>query len=66
MRFDLHIDLSNAAMLNGADVARALREVATRVEHTLPGVIDEPEASRNIQDANGNTVGWWEVSEGDV
>lgn len=49
-RFELNITLGNDAMQSGPDVARALREVADRIEDGL-------EARGPIRDANGNTVG---------
>lgn len=49
-RFTLTIELGNAAMQSGPDVAAALRAVADRIEHDL-------EARGTIRDENGNTVG---------
>lgn len=48
--FTLEIELGNAAMQDGPDVARALRDVADRIENGL-------EARGKIRDENGNTVG---------
>lgn len=48
--FTLTIELGNETMQNGPDVARALREVADKIEHGL-------EARGKIIDTNGNTVG---------
>jgi hypothetical protein len=57
--FRLRIELGNDAMRTGEDVARALREVADQVEGFDPFV---PYGAR-IRDANGNTVGEWDVGE---
>lgn len=53
--FKLKIEMGNAAMLNRRDVARALKEVAAKLN------------ARNgtegrIMDENGNTVGSWEFT----
>ncbi len=48
--FRLDIELGNDSMQSGPDVARALREIADRIE-------DDLEARGKIVDANGNTVG---------
>lgn len=53
--FTLTIELGNDAMQTGADVARALREVADRAEWSLVGHMA-------IMDDNGNRVGSWFVS----
>lgn len=56
--FSLKIELGNAAMQSGPDVARALREVADRIEHGL-------EARGSIRDENGNTVGTYGPHNGE-
>lgn len=56
-RFTLAIELGNAAMQSGPDVADALRTVADKIEHGL-------EARGPIIDANGNTVGTYGASAG--
>ena len=48
--FRLEISLGNEAMQDGPDVARALRQVAARIEGDL-------EARGAIRDDNDNTVG---------
>ena len=53
--FRLEIELGNASMQGGPDVAAALREIADRIENDL-------EARGNIRDANGNTVGHFEAT----
>lgn len=53
--FKLRIRLGNAAMMNGADVADALRRVADVVQ-------DSGDDSAGIRDLNGNTVGSWDLS----
>jgi hypothetical protein len=52
--FRLTISLGNDAMRGGPDVARALRQVADRIENDL-------DARGNIWDENGNTVGNFEA-----
>lgn len=47
--FTLKIELGNEAMSNAADVARALRRVAGRM--------DEGASDGRIMDPNGNAVG---------
>ena len=67
--FDLNIELGNAAMLTGDDVAAALRKVADRVENqTTHSVNDDgerqvDEMDGRIFDENGNRVGNWAISE---
>lgn len=55
--FALKIRLGGAAMLNGEDVAEALRNIANYVEQRDVGSV--------IIDANGNTVGHFRYVEGD-
>lgn len=54
MSFIVKIETGNAAMSGGRDVAAVLREVAERLERG--------EEAGNVRDANGNTVGGWELS----
>ncbi len=56
-RFELSITLGNDAMQGGPDVARALRQVADRIEDGL-------EARGSIRDDNGNTVGTYGPTNG--
>lgn len=57
--FTLEIELGNAAMQSGEDIARALERVAAQVrQHERP----EPFHSMRIRDENGNTVGGWNVA----
>lgn len=51
MAFTTTIQLGNAAMYSGSDVATALREVATR--------LDNGDSCGVVMDENGNTVGQW-------
>ncbi len=60
-RFTLTIELGNDAMLTGQDIATALRKVAGQVAVQLEGEIKMADCAK-IRDANGNTVGLWEVS----
>ena len=62
MTFRLKIELGNAAMLTGQDVAGALREVADKVEAIGDdelGNTDPYDRKGKIRDINGNTVGEW-------
>lgn len=59
MTFTLTIELGNDAMRSTRDIARTLREVADRIS---PNWRITPQAeSHKIMDANGNSVGQWEV-----
>lgn len=60
MEFKLTIELGNDAMQDGAEVAEALEQVAAKVHYELPLVAGEPHM---VRDANGNTVGRWEVRD---
>jgi DUF917 family protein len=55
MEFTLTIQLGNAAMQTGEDVAEAL----ARVADSLQGGVQ----SGTIRDVNGNTVGSWDLPE---
>ena len=58
MLFKVEIELGNEAMESGMDVARALRQIAWRLEN-------EPDALRvetPIMDDNGNRVGYWIIA----
>ena len=69
MRFTLKIELGNAAMLTGDDLAAALRKVADKVENESThsqnydgeNQIDEMEG--RVYDENGNKVGTWTIVE---
>lgn len=53
--FELEIETDGAAFDPlSAEVARILRDIASRVE-------SESDVSGRIRDINGNTVGWWRV-----
>jgi hypothetical protein len=54
-QFTLTIDLGNASMRTGHDIAHALAKVATLIEERVDGNI----AAGSIMDANGNKVGRW-------
>jgi hypothetical protein len=54
-RFTLEIELGNEAMRYALDVARALQEIAKRIE-------DGASLDGKIHDENGNTVGAYELS----
>jgi len=64
LTFKLEIDLGSFHMRTSADVAKALREVAERVEKTCDSEIDNTEAPRNIVvGPHKDAVGWWAVVE---
>lgn len=50
--FTFTLELGNAAMMTGDDVARALRIAAAEV--------DDGDTTGRVRDENGNTVGRWE------
>lgn len=62
-KFTLTIDLGNAAMSTPRDVALALRFAADQL-HTAGDLWAGRAVAGNIRDANGNTVGSWELLEG--
>jgi hypothetical protein len=55
-KFTLEVELGNAAMRTAADVARALRQAAERVEKYLGSPVNMV-----IKDDNGNKVGTWRI-----
>ncbi len=63
MRFELKINLGDAAMLSQSDVAQALRNLATRLQAD-PGAHRTVRSERGapIRDVNGNTVGSWQFT----
>lgn len=71
MHFVLDIRLSNAAMQTGEDIARALREIADRLDNdTYYGEWDAltPMGQGNVTDiivldTNGKRVGTWDIKE---
>lgn len=66
LEFQLSIRLGNSSMRTTADLVKALRDVADRAERTLDSEPEDSEAPRNVQDANGNTVGHWCIAETDA
>lgn len=62
MKFTLEIELGNEEMSTYTDVASALRSTASRLEAVSTGQALGGH-SGPIRDANGNTVGTWEVVE---
>jgi len=54
-RFDLSIILGNDAMQTAGDIARALRDVASRLEAGEAG-------QHSIRDDNGSNTGIWELA----
>jgi hypothetical protein len=61
MKFQLHIDLGNTAMQDNHDVAKALRDVADRLNRFTSSGWSPYALTGTIKDANGNAVGGWEV-----
>lgn len=59
-KFKLEIELGNETMKEGMDVARALREAASILDHYVEGGM-KPGLAFSIRDENGNTVGRWRV-----
>lgn len=60
MTFSLTIELGNAAMERGPDLANALCRVADFVSDF--GTLADVVAGSTIRDENGNKVGSWEVT----
>lgn len=58
MHFQLRIDLGNDAMANAADVGRALIDLGERLHDC-----DWINTPSKIRDANGQTVGSWDLVE---
>lgn len=65
MKFVLEIDLGRDRMCTVGHVAYALIKVAEQISNTIGGLtaITTPEAPRNLQDTDGNTVGFWAITE---
>lgn len=61
MKFQLAIELGNAAMQDSHDVAKALRGVADRLSKFISTDWSPYALDGTIKDDNGNTVGRWEV-----
>ena len=63
MKFILKIDLGNAYLTDDSEevdtcaLARVIHKVSRQVRETIP----TPGAFGSIRDANGNTVGYWEI-----
>ena len=63
MFFILKIELGNDMMSSSLHVADALRKVADRLNR-VDYPLDMP-MTKGVKDANGNTVGSWEITETD-
>jgi hypothetical protein len=61
VKFQLTINLGNAAMQDNHDVAKALRAVADRLSKFTSTGWSPYALDGKIKDDNGNTVGSWEV-----
>jgi hypothetical protein len=59
MKFTLEIELGNDAMQTNDDIAKSLQTLAHRLSQMHRDPVDGDKW--NIRDANGNTVGKWEV-----
>ena len=66
VKFTLAIEMGNAAMLTGREVAEALRDVAHAIDAAddMNGNFevkywDAYDRTQWIKDGNGNRVGWW-------
>lgn len=62
MKFKLEITLGNDAIQTASQVARALRDVATRLER-IGNTSDLDGENGKVSDENGNRVGGWRFSE---
>lgn len=62
MTFTHTIELGNDAMQTGYDLGHAINEVGARILHKRFHTAQTPEDGK-VYDANGNTVGRWEVTE---
>jgi hypothetical protein len=58
MTFTVSIEMGNAAMQTGHDIAKALSEVAAKVVRNYPGRV-ESDYGNAVMDENGNKVGEW-------
>jgi hypothetical protein len=63
MRFALTIEIDQNAMRTGADVAAALRWVATELANHSTQTLNCEIPSVGIRDENGDLVGSWSVAE---
>jgi hypothetical protein len=61
MKFQLTIELGNAAMQDNHDVAKALRGVADRLSKFVSTGWNPYAQDGTIKDDNNNTVGGWEL-----
>lgn len=61
MRFVLTINLGNEAMQTASDIARALRDTASKLVQGGYGNLASDGDSGPIRDDNGNRVGSWHV-----
>lgn len=61
MKFKLEIELENDAMQDQHDVAKALKDVAERLNKLVSTRFGPYGLEGKIKDLNGNTVGKWKV-----
>ena len=59
MKIKITLETGNDAMLDGHDVAKALLAAAYEVANAVDSAVKQ--AGGKILDANGNSVGEWEV-----
>lgn len=60
-QFAFTIELGNDAMRTNGDIAEALRQLASQFDGDAYGPAEAGD-SGHVRDANGNTVGDWEIS----
>lgn len=62
MDFILKINTDNEAFSGspGRELSRIMRKLASRIED---GILDDQASAGRLMDANGNTVGEWEITE---
>lgn len=63
MIFNVKITMGNDAMLNGYDIARALRSIADDVEEIVEETGVTGEMQGKVMDLNGNSVGEWSMED---
>jgi hypothetical protein len=61
MKFIVEIELGNAQMQKGEDIAEALIRVGKGLNPEF--LADQPTGKRKILDLNGNVVGYYQVTE---
>ncbi len=62
MKLTLIIESENELMDHPADAARALRDVATRLDVVYKTTLEKGPVEGVIRDDNGNSVGSWVIT----